>query len=162
MQWSQKYVSSAFLCKENAKKMQKYARYVSMEVTCKICKNMHPPLCWCHDANGCDSDEEDGLRKHQRDHYREHLWHSTSHHDRWRWGTLQIAARFWRFRMFGNCLTTGPACQDCSWLLVERPDSEDRDASRQGTRARRGQKSRCLSSGPGWEIRAGTVTDSET
>ena len=30
----------AFIC-------TKYARYVSMKVMCKICKNMHSPLCWC-------------------------------------------------------------------------------------------------------------------
>ena len=33
--------SYAFICIY----MQKYARYVSMKVKCKICKNMHTPLC---------------------------------------------------------------------------------------------------------------------
>ena len=44
MQWPQKYVSCAFICK----KYGKYARHVSMKVISKICKNMHPPLqvCW--------------------------------------------------------------------------------------------------------------------
>ena len=47
-----------------AKNTQKYARYVSMKVICKICKNMHSPLCWCCNVPGlARAEEARGRRK---------------------------------------------------------------------------------------------------
>ena len=46
-----KYAASTgmfVLCKnmqKYAKNMQKYAKYAALKNICKICKNMHPPLC---------------------------------------------------------------------------------------------------------------------
>ena len=36
--------------KKYAKNMQLYAKYVVMKYICKICRNLHSPLCWCYPA----------------------------------------------------------------------------------------------------------------
>jgi hypothetical protein len=41
------YRSSMRICKKYAQNMQEYAIYAIMILICRICKNMHSPLCSC-------------------------------------------------------------------------------------------------------------------